>query len=618
MLDLPAPDSHRDRPDGPNLTNRVIGVHSLRYRLTFLILALLGTIGATFAWMAYREVQQALRLSGIERAATAAQQVAELLAQSASARAAETKRMADDTQVQQLFEKGKLPEASELPVIIRQFFTRNDHATVWLYGANGTLIGPLTKHSQQAAPPPAIRPVFPTVPSDGISPLRVDDGQVSYFITVSAGRHGGAGAPTGYLSIQRPLRSSAASGLIERLIGAGAGIKLGNAAGDVWTDLSSQVSAPPDSAAARSGRYISNGEMRLGSLSPVAGTPWAVWADISERSILAPASVLAKRMAPITLFISIIGAFTVFVVSTRVTRPLQQLARAAQALAAGDHGQRVVIGRRDELGQLAAAFNAMAARVAESHEALEARVRARTADLEAFSYSVSHDLRAPLRHIIGFAALLQQNGATYLAERDRRHVNTIVEAAARMARLVDDLLGFSRIGREQMQPTSVDLDALVREVIAEHEHDVSGRPIDWVLHPLPQVRGDRSMLKVAITNLVGNALKYTSTRDHARIEIGTSSEADGGCVIFVRDNGVGFDMQYADKLFGVFQRLHTQEQFEGTGIGLANVQRVTQRHGGRVWAEAEIDRGATFYLALPRNATDPGAHAKSRTAAATV
>ena len=585
--------------DAP-LAGRPVGLHSLRYRLTFLILALLAIIGATFAWMAYREVQQALRLSGTERAGNAAQQIADLLAQSAAARSNETRRMADDPEVQKLFQAGDPSATPKAPAVVQQFLTRNEHATVWLYDAHGRLIGQLTNPGKAA---PATSGAFTAVPPEGFSPLRLHEGRVSYFVTVRVGAaSGGDVVPPGYFSVQRSLRSSAASGLIERLVGAGAGFKLGNTAGDLWTDLSSPVAAPPNSSATRSGRYISNGEMRLGASAAVTGTPWTVWADISETSILAPAYILVQRMAPITLLIIIMGALAVYIVSTRVTRPLERLTEAAQALAAGDHGRRVAIRRRDEIGRLAAVFNAMAARVAESHEDLEARVRARTEELEAFSYSVSHDLRAPLRHIMGFGALLQQSGSTYLTEQDRRYLKTMIESAARMSRLVDDLLGFCRIGREQMRRMTVDLGALVAEVIAEHAQDVQNREIEWVLHPLPQIFGDRPMLKVALTNLVANALKYTSKRAHARIEIGASN-ADGRVVIYVRDNGVGFDMEYANKLFGVFQRLHTHEEFEGNGIGLANVQRVTERHGGRVWAEGEVDRGATFFMSLPTAAT---------------
>jgi light-regulated signal transduction histidine kinase (bacteriophytochrome) len=233
-------------------------------------------------------------------------------------------------------------------------------------------------------------------------------------------------------------------------------------------------------------------------------------------------------------------------------------------------------------------------------------VQARTEELEAFSYSVSHDLRAPLRHIAGFATMLAKSAAPRLTPTDMRYVQTIVEAAARMGRLVDDLLSFSRMGRAEMQRRRVDLNELVDEVIAEEARDEGARPIEWRRQPLPQVPGDRAMLHVAFSNLISNAVKYTAPRSHAVIEIGTAPGSADEAVIFVRDNGVGFDMNYADKLFGVFQRLHRPDQFEGTGIGLANVRRVVQRHGGRTWGEAELDRGATFYIALPLSGSQQG------------
>jgi light-regulated signal transduction histidine kinase (bacteriophytochrome) len=238
---------------------------------------------------------------------------------------------------------------------------------------------------------------------------------------------------------------------------------------------------------------------------------------------------------------------------------------------------------------------------------LEQRVAERTAqlqsankELEAFCYSVSHDLRAPLRHIAGFAELLGA-AAGGVNESGKRYVQKITQAATRMGQLIDDLLVFSRIGRTEMQTVTVDLGDLLAEVLKEAQPDLKGRQIDWQIGPLPTVRGDPSTLRLALANLVSNAVKYTGTRERPRIEIGVGQDTDRELVIFVRDNGVGFDMQYASKLFGVFQRLHRAEEFEGTGIGLANVRRIIDRHGGRTWAEGESGRGAAFYFSLPKD-----------------
>jgi len=222
-------------------------------------------------------------------------------------------------------------------------------------------------------------------------------------------------------------------------------------------------------------------------------------------------------------------------------------------------------------------------------------------ELESFSYSVSHDLRAPLRHISGYVELLLKNVSSALDEKSLRYLTTISQSANRMGLLIDDLLTFSRIGRIEMQKTKFSLDRLVEEVVDDLEDETKGREIIWERGPLPDVYGDRSLMKLAFLNLVANAIKFTTPRKQARIEIGTASSADDETVVFIRDNGVGFNMKYADKLFGVFQRLHSPDQFEGTGIGLANVQRVIHRHGGKTWAEGEVDGGATFYISIPKS-----------------
>jgi protein-histidine pros-kinase len=221
-------------------------------------------------------------------------------------------------------------------------------------------------------------------------------------------------------------------------------------------------------------------------------------------------------------------------------------------------------------------------------------------ELEAFAYSISHDLRAPLRHMVGYAELLQKNTSANLDEKGRRHMTNILEAGKRMGMLIDDLLAFSRIGRAETRETMVSLDQLVREVQNEVWQETEGRNVAWKIGVLPDLYGDRSMLKLAFVNLISNAVKFTRTRPQPAIEIGCTNERTDRIVVFIRDNGVGFDMKYVNKLFGVFQRLHKANEFEGTGIGLATVQRIIHRHGGHVWAEGQVGEGATFYLSLPR------------------
>lgn len=237
---------------------------------------------------------------------------------------------------------------------------------------------------------------------------------------------------------------------------------------------------------------------------------------------------------------------------------------------------------------------------------LEQRVTERTAqlqaanrELEAFSYSVSHDLRAPLRHILGFVELLQKDAGPSLSDSSLRHLRTVFLAAKRMGALIDDLLAFSRIGQGGMQKQECSLNDLVHETLGDFHQETTRRKIGWLIHPLPTVWANPALLRQVMVNLISNAVKFTSKRAEAHIEIGGSRVGEDQTVIFVRDNGAGFDPQYTDKLFGVFQRLHSEAEYEGTGIGLANVQRIILRHGGRVWADGQVDGGATFYFSIP-------------------
>lgn len=271
-----------------------------------------------------------------------------------------------------------------------------------------------------------------------------------------------------------------------------------------------------------------------------------------------------------------------------------------------DIWQEVVKGRAEpwRAGEVEAATQLRGALVdivlrrAEEMASLAEELQRANKELEAFSYSVSHDLRAPFRHIVGYAELLKQYEGDRLEERGRRYLDTIIESAFAAGKLVDSLLSFSQMGRRSLRPCGVDLNKMARGLRDLHNEAAPGRQIVWTIDPLPTVWADPLMIRLAVENLIANAVKYTSGRERAQIHIGAYDE-NGHTICFVEDNGVGFDMTYVGKLFGVFQRLHRMEEFEGTGIGLANVKRIIERHGGRVWAKGEPNKGATFFFTLP-------------------
>lgn len=239
-----------------------------------------------------------------------------------------------------------------------------------------------------------------------------------------------------------------------------------------------------------------------------------------------------------------------------------------------------------------------------SRESQRASLEAANKELEAFSDYVSHDLRAPLRHIDGFAGLLKRSSTEKLDEKEARYLPLITESAKRMGRLIDDLLDFSRRGRAEMRRDTVDMASLVLVVQHELEQDTQGRVIEWRVANLPAAHGDAALLRQVWTNLFSKAVKYSRLPARAVIEIGCKKDQASELIFFVRDNGVGFEMKYASHLFGVWQRLHRPGDFEGTGIGLANVRRITARHGGRTWAEGQPDAGATIWFTLPKLASE--------------
>jgi two-component system sensor histidine kinase/response regulator len=256
---------------------------------------------------------------------------------------------------------------------------------------------------------------------------------------------------------------------------------------------------------------------------------------------------------------------------------------------------------RHSLQQEIAERARIAGEVSKLNMVLEQRnedLTAANGDLEAFSHSVSHDLRMPLRHIQAYVSMIEESALSKLNSDEQRRLKGVREAAQRMSQLIDDLLAFSRIGRTAMRRSPIDLNSLVKAVITELQPEIKNRKVDWTLQQLPYISGDRPLLHQVFLNLLANAVKYTRTRAEASIQV-FAVEQDDEVIVGVKDNGVGFDAAYSDKLFGVFQRLHSATEFEGTGVGLANVRRIVQRHGGRTWAESVLNEGATFYFSLP-------------------
>jgi signal transduction histidine kinase len=314
------------------------------------------------------------------------------------------------------------------------------------------------------------------------------------------------------------------------------------------------------------------------------------------------------------LLVSLLAAFAFSSIFQKATaRPIAQLAETARIVSREKKYsiRAPAAPNADEIAVLIDAFNEMLEQIQERDTALQAardelelRVVRRTVQLEAvnrelesFTYSVAHDLRAPLRHIQGFADALTEDSAEHLDSAARENLNRIIESTRRMDQLINDLLGLAHVGRQELRIQPVELNALVEDVVRDLAHEMQGRYIQWSIGNLPVAECDPGLIKLVFYNLLSNAVKYTRPRDPAVIEIGQTT-VDGERAIFVRDNGVGFNMKYAHKLFGVFERLHRREDFEGTGVGLATVQRIIHKHGGRIWAEAGIDRGATFFFTL--------------------
>ena len=447
-----------------------------------------------------------------------------------------------------------------------------------------------------------------TSTTPAIGALRLENSRLLYPI---GARLEANGEFIGYIVERRrmanALQTQQTVALLSGLIGSEASIVIGNQDGSAWTNLSTTVTGMPitGDGADRLWDYERTGMPRTFAwASAIPMTPWIIAVEMPRAVVLGPVRRFLLRSLVIATTVLLIAVAIGLVTSRRITTPLREVTEAAEAVAESRPHVHVEIDRDDEIGSLADSFNTMAQKVELARADLELRVETRTSELraanrelEAFSYSVSHDLRAPLRAIAGFVQILEEDHAETLPPEGRRHLERVKANARRMGQLIDDLLAFSRIGRTTMLRQSVDLTALAATA-AQDSIAASGRSIDLTVSPLPPCYGEPALLNQVFVNLISNAIKFTAAATNPTITIGAKT-ANGETVYFIRDNGAGFDERYAEKLFGVFQRLHRNDEFEGTGVGLAIVHRIITRHGGRIWAEGKINGGATFYFTLP-------------------
>jgi signal transduction histidine kinase len=379
-------------------------------------------------------------------------------------------------------------------------------------------------------------------------------------------------------------------------------------------------SLPPTIPSGQAEAYrIQNGQVALVRLITFHGKPVAT---VYLRSDLGAMHARQRDFALIVATVFLMSLLAAMWMSSSARRsiadPIVRLAEAAQiVLSEKNYSVRAPVnGERNEIAVLISTFNEMLgqiqdrdAELGKAHDRLEQQVQERTAqlnaanaDLEAFSYSVSHDLRAPLRHIIAFSQILSEEYGSKMESDALRHLSRIQSGAKNMSRLIDDLLNLAQIGRKELVRTNTELNSLLKNVLTDLQPEWEGRQIDWHIGDLSPVECDPGLVKQVFTNLLSNAIKYSRRREIAVIEVGQIEvgqiQERGVSVIFVRDNGAGFDERYADKLFGVFQRLHRAEDFEGTGVGLSTVRRIVRKHGGEIWAKSEVGKGATFFFAL--------------------
>jgi len=580
---------------------------SLKQRLPLLIFSLLLTIIVFFSWISYLGVKNASLVIGKQRLYTLTDQLSGMFAQSFSSLSAATHTTASSSAIKNyLLSHGT---ASRTEALKQLDSLRIDTLSSSVELFDSQKINVLSSVKKNFAVKANMDSVLPaaaaTAGYTNVGKMLLVDSLMYYPIVATVADENRV---LGYLVRWRLLKSTPKAIVqLGQLIGANGTLYFGNDDGKFWTDMIKPVSMPPlniHKIHTVTEYYRKVGDPLLASGQMVPNSRWLILVEFSQTTILDTARLFLRWIIVIGFAFAAAGSFVTWLMSRNITRPLKKLTIAATEIAGGNYASHVTAKGNDELGTLAKAFNSMAVQVQAAQQDLEKKVQARTIELEkankemeAFSYSVSHDLHAPLRIIKNYGYLLSEKAADKLDAEGSRILGQMMSKAELMGVLIDELLKLSHLDRAALTMEAADMDAIVRLEVRE-QLSLRTTPVDIKINELLPVKCDVTLIRQVWSNLISNAIKYTSKKERPCIEI--SSFRQGENIVYsIKDNGVGFDMKYADKLFGVFQRMHGKKEFEGNGVGLAVIQRVILKHGGHVWAEAEENNGAAFYFSLP-------------------
>lgn len=583
---------------------------SIQQKLPLIVSGFLLVVIVLYSFASYEAVRQASLDVARQRLLALTDQLAQLFDQSARNEEKAIHTVASDSSIRSFVESsGRFSREAALATLRKSGPRPEITMRAEILDANGTPVltaspEPSERH-EELAPDIARASVGPQFATVGRFRLINDSLAYPEIAAIMQKDH-----PVGYVvRWRRVAATTQARDQLAQLLGTKAGLYMGNDHGDVWTDFVAQSPKPPISGDMKPGQIYDytrpGGTAQVAATHAVSGVPWVVLVEFSRTAVMAPATAFLRRAVYIGLAVLLVATLLVWVVSRSITRPLTELTSAASALAAGDYSTVVETGRTDELGELSHAFNAMVGQVEAAHGTLEDKVRERTEqlrerneELETFGHSISHDLRAPLRAMHGFSQALLEDCGDQLDDVGKDYAQRVVAGAHKMDALIQDLLAYSQVSRNDMALADVSLADVAKEAVTQVEADVSSAGAIVSVSPdLPTVLGNRVTLVQSVANLVANGVKFVPKGRTPEIRV-RAEQNNGHTRLWVEDNGIGIDPAHHERVFGVFERLHKSEVYPGTGIGLAIVRKSVERMGGKVGVVSAVGEGSRFWIEL--------------------